>query len=255
MSKRLFEYWFAVGEQDKPHSNIWMVIGPKGGKSDIYISHLQMSGSMKASLHEGGTWQVSFNQEFVNKQIASNNWPFNSRHLKRWKQSTPSESGIEFAYRVLIPSSELRSSSVYIPKDKPINWINPAPKGYAVEIAIAIAQPYIRIDSFGQIRGENVEKIFEIRLPNNGAVYIVRFNVNLGDWFANEVHTIQEKLSNTQGYRFNQYNDLSKIQTRLSAFYPWPDGSQGIVDIAGDTVLTEQVIKAIENNRKGGPSL
>jgi hypothetical protein len=105
---------FALGSRKGPRSTIWKawVHG-----DDAYIASRMFGSDMKVSLHASGDCQWSATDTWVRRQPNVRNA---ERHVTRWHISHPANDEALLAFKVEIPTSELRVLPE--PRDKKKVW-------------------------------------------------------------------------------------------------------------------------------------
>jgi hypothetical protein len=93
---------FGVGTADGARSASWRVWVHRG---EIYVGARRVAGRFKASLHGSGDWRIGFSQDADTQgaaiPVAENRQPI------RWQPNLAAP-GVMRAFRVIVPSSEVR---------------------------------------------------------------------------------------------------------------------------------------------------
>lgn len=136
--------FFAVRAADGRRSSYYRVSVPNGG-SDVYVLAPGLHG-YKASIHASGECYTGFDEKYARllKRLKTFD---GTRQLQRWKLSeTEQAPGIFLPLRIFIPEEELRHLSPH-PKevDKPIEWIEAAPRGGGTAVDIVITEPSAKV--------------------------------------------------------------------------------------------------------------
>ena len=163
-------YRFGVRSHNMRMSKVWRVWSlPRTGKSDVFLTAGRLAGIFKASLHQSGTWQVSFTSQFVSKISDRGTWTKVSRHFDRWQRPDEVGHGVTLALRILIPSSELREGSNDAGAIKPVHWV-PAPAiGLAVSFDILITKPETQVSDWPGRRSMDTELVSRFSLASKGS--------------------------------------------------------------------------------------
>ena len=110
---------FAVGSRSGPRSTIWKV-WVQGNEG--YLSSRMFGSELKVSLHSTGECQWSCTDSWVKKHGCRNA----QRHITRWLVDKPLQNRSVLAFKVDIPSSEIRSQPPLTDKKK-VFWISNFP--------------------------------------------------------------------------------------------------------------------------------
>lgn len=159
---------FAVGSTQGLRSSDWRVWTHK---NDVYFQTAPLGGVLKVSLHESGRWQMSFTSEFVKKMQAKGQWPAISRHMSRWSRPREISPGVTLAFRIIIPTSELRPLKIRTVKT--ITWIAAPPIGQAVEFLIFLTTPATKVTHWPGRRAMRTQFIAKLLLPNRETLWLV----------------------------------------------------------------------------------
>lgn len=119
-----FHFRFAVGSSTLPRSSLWRVWTSKPPKSDVYIAVRHLAGILKISLHESGVWRAAFTSQFAERRFDRD--PTESRLIERWKRPGDLSPGVCLAFRIIVPTTELRMATVLPQDTNKIRWI-PSP--------------------------------------------------------------------------------------------------------------------------------
>jgi hypothetical protein len=122
----LREFRFAVGSKDGPRSTVWKcwVQG-----DETYITGQLFGTEAKISLHSSGECQWSCTDLWVQRDPTRRNA---DRHIAKWSIVFPNDDNAILAFRLAIPTSELRSYPRASGSKKAF-WIGGAPTGSTVE--------------------------------------------------------------------------------------------------------------------------
>ncbi len=124
------ELRFCIGEPTGLHSTTWKIWV---NRSDVYLSSRMLASDIKVSLHESGECQYSRTSE----SFAYTGKPNRDRHIQKWKRRRIyPESGVVHLFRIIIPSTELRSTSAEKKEAKDVVWYMAPPIGYGAYIEV-----------------------------------------------------------------------------------------------------------------------
>lgn len=129
---------FAVGHPDGARSATWKVWTARK-TADVYIACRPLGGYLKVSLHESGKWRTAFLDEYARTEeyfLPGDR----DRAFQKWDRPEPLAPGIRHAFKIIVPTSELRSPSHgrVEAKVKSILWVRPPPLGAAVQFDVSI---------------------------------------------------------------------------------------------------------------------
>ncbi|MBC8468154.1 MAG: hypothetical protein H8D56_01680 [Planctomycetes bacterium] len=124
------ELRFCIGEPTGLHSTTWKIWV---NRNDVYLSSRMLASDIKVSLHESGKCQFSHTSESFAHRGKSNR----DRHIQKWiRRRTYPENGVVHLFRVIIPSTELRSTSAEKKEAKGVIWYAAPPSGYGAYIEL-----------------------------------------------------------------------------------------------------------------------
>lgn len=124
------ELRFCIGEPKGHHSTTWKIWV---NRSDVYLSSRMLASDIKVSLHESGECQYSHTSE----SFAHRGKPNRDRHIQKWKRRRIyPESGVVHLFRIIIPSTELRSTSAEKKEAKGVLWYMAPTIGYGAYIEL-----------------------------------------------------------------------------------------------------------------------
>jgi hypothetical protein len=120
-----------VGTPDGPRSTVWKVVTRH---ADVYIISRLMGSATKVSLHASSQGQWSFTSRWAQEKGI----PSSQRHIDRWTVRQPSSQNAAHVFRLLFPSTELRT--VGPPNKAPsILWIEPPRTEHCVVLEFYLA--------------------------------------------------------------------------------------------------------------------
>ncbi|MCK4632099.1 MAG: hypothetical protein KAT79_02445 [candidate division Zixibacteria bacterium] len=237
MSKRNFEVRFGVKSADSRRSTIWRIWTPRQSKSDVYITAELMSASLKVSLHEGGTFQVSFNQEFVSKLNAGSGFSQKSRHIDRWTRTSNICQGVTLALRIFVPSSELRVLPLDDVSTKPIQWVEAAPVGRGVEFDIFLYEAKVEIGSWS-CKDSNIPKMLrKHKLPNGETLAVVYHEPPVTQVHISAIESLKAQVAKVPPTYPQSEAIKPRRNMRLIAGMTERDDSRVLIEIAADTIF------------------
>jgi hypothetical protein len=141
-------------------------------RSDIYISARPLRGTLKLSLHESGSWQVSFTSEFVRK--APKHFETMPRHIAIWQKPREAEPGVIVACRIHIPIAELRRLGEETGRNSGrVRWVGAPADDLSIQFLIVIAE---RTACFQKWPGEADPAtllVGKIILPDERSVWVL----------------------------------------------------------------------------------
>ncbi len=127
---------------------------------------------MKVSLHKSGRWQFSFTSEFVQAMELKGQWDRGTRHMERWLRPPELGARTTLAFRINVPSSELRRMPIRS-QEKRTKWIAAPPIGGAVEFAILLAARGDKITGWPGKRSIQTNLITQLPLSSGETLWVV----------------------------------------------------------------------------------
>lgn len=112
--------YFGAGSPDGPHGNIYKLWGIDGevhpqGSSDFYLAYRSSGDFLRTSFHKSGKWRTAVTEAAVKAgKIALP--PGADRKVSGWDRPVMHERGFVGAYKVAVPSSELSTGALELPK-------------------------------------------------------------------------------------------------------------------------------------------
>jgi hypothetical protein len=139
--------YFGAGSPDGPHGNIYKLWGIDGevhpqGSSDFYLADRDFGNVLKTSFHKSGKWRTAVTEAAV-KANKVDLLPGTDRKLSGWDRPAMHERGFVGAYKVAVPSSELRPGTINLPKE-PVHWVADPGPGKAVQFVVLLLAPRVR---------------------------------------------------------------------------------------------------------------
>ncbi len=224
---------FGVRSHDMRMSKVWRVWSlPRTGKSDVYLTAGRLAGIFKASLHQSGTWQVSFTYQFISKISDRGTWTKISRHFDRWQRPNEIGPGVTLALRILIPNSELREVENHTGSTKPVHWV-PAPGiGLAVSFDILITKPGTQILDWPGKHSMGTELVSWFSLANNEVLWLVNRTEPVSQEVVDSI--VRARSSQHTAIRLDTKGSLDFTNKNLSAIlmHRVNDGSYLLIEAA-----------------------
>jgi hypothetical protein len=196
----------------------------------------QSGGSMKTSFHESGLYQTSFNSKFVEKLKKEGNWWRESRHIDQWRQTSNIGKGITLAFRIVIPSSQLRTMPFL--EKKEIVWISPPEQGFTTEIAILFCNSRHLVEGWPGQRSLKTNLLLHHLLPNGKTLWIVYREDKDTEGTLQRIQDLKRVIMNQPPTYSKQGAHINITTARLLLGGEEADGSRFILDIAGDTIFS-----------------
>jgi hypothetical protein len=176
--------YFCAGSPDGPHGNIYKVWGidgdvHPGGSSDFYLADRSSGNILKTSFHKSGKWRTAVTDAAVKARKIG--LPHDAdRKLSGWDRPAMHARGFVGAYKVAVPSSELRTGRLKLPR-APVHWVSDPGPGKAVQFIIVLVASRIRHLTLSD-PGPNDDRLHDqFRLPNGETLALVSRCVPLSD--------------------------------------------------------------------------
>jgi hypothetical protein len=198
----------------------WKIWTPKL-KSDIYLSCRELKGSIKASLHQSGSWHFGYTDQALDKYFESEEAFEKSKYIEIWPRPKPIADGVTLAFRIVTPHSATTTPVGQTSKD--VFWIPNCSEGSATEIDIIISPATNDAQNWPGKNRMGTKLIGSYNLPSKETVWVVYWEIALPD------------LSSFSGKAFNFFKGKSKIDlvgANLKAilFGDEQDGSRTLFD-------------------------
>jgi hypothetical protein len=164
---------FAVRNSAGDRAATWKMWNRKGrGKNDVYLACRSLGGSMKASLHDSGSWHVGFLRDFVESEIPDDDPKHEDPYIDRWPRPKDIAPGVTLAYRIVVPTVAV---NIPITEQLPasIEWIPAAPEGRAVEIDIVFTAAGTKVTSWPGRNAMKSQLVGKLELDNGDTVWVV----------------------------------------------------------------------------------
>lgn len=227
---------FAGGSAEGPRSSIWRLFTGKKPRSDVYLAVRDIAGAIKASLHESGQWQVSFTTQFESQLRNLSDSRLASRHIDQWTRPQDISSGLTLAFRIIVPTSELRVMPTT--PDKPTCWVPPAPTAWATEFAVLLSRAQIKVLGWPGKRSMRTQLLAKYLLPNLETLWIVYRTHELGKVMRDRIAEHSAALRKGLREWVISNPNLAGPHARIILGGAEPDGSRFFLDMAADTVFS-----------------
>ena len=211
---------FGISDGSGRRSATWKVWTPTG-KADVYLACRRLEGTLKASLHESGSWHVAYSQKAFEENVQGAIRSQNDRFLEQWPRPKPIAAGVTLAFRIVTPHSAVTSQLGEA--DKNITWLPNCPQQRATEIDILIIS-HSTLVTPGKNKMEP-KPVGSYELENDESVWVVYWVVDLPNPFP-------APAGCGQFYRGRTKEDLKHEGLRALVFGDEPAGSRVIHDCA-----------------------
>lgn len=213
---------FGISDGSGRRAATWRVWTPEG-KSDVYLACRALGGTLKASLHQSGSWHVAYSQKTFEEDVDGAIPTQKDRFLERWPRPRPIAPGVILAFRIVTPYSAV--TSPVSEADKNVAWLPNCPLGRATEVDIIIVSPTTPVTGWPGKNKMRTKPVGSYRLANGESVWVVYWVVDMPDL-----------SSATKGtgrfYKGRTKEDLKSDKLRALVFGEEPDGSRVIYDCA-----------------------
>jgi hypothetical protein len=226
---------FAVGEASGRHSSVWRIWPQKSKsapRSDIYVTAIPLGGALKVSLHQSGSWSISFTQEFEAKSLAEGAWLNRSRHLDIFPRPGELAPGVTLALRIWIPESELRKTPVE-PTHKSLVWVPAAPQGHVTDIQIFITAPSATVSNWPGKNSMKTELVGKFKTTDDDTVWVVHRSDPASSDFVAELARVKA-VDRSGAKRLDSSEPIDPDTPNLRAIAPTDDstGNKVLVELA-----------------------
>lgn len=207
---------FAVGSARGLKSTVYRIWTAKNA-SDVYITALPTSGTLKVSLHESGEWQHSFLSQVAMNYVSTNA----ERHIEKWPPPKPLGGGWIRGYYITIPRTELRYGNEDVTG---VRWAEDPGYGYWVNIEVVLADA--GVDTV--LTWESGILLGSLRLRNGGGATVFARRYKPDAEAARRLGAYRDLV-----YRQGTVADLAMMNTPvLSLFGYEPDGTRGVTEVS-----------------------
>ncbi|MGH7514769.1 MAG: hypothetical protein ACREOQ_17830 [Gemmatimonadales bacterium] len=138
--------YFAAGSPNGPHGSVYKLWGIDGrvrpdGPTDFYLADRSSGDFLKTSFHESGKWRTAVTDAALKAGKVA--LPAGAdRKVTEWDRPAMHPRGFVGAYKVGVPSSELRTSPLELPK-APVHWVADPGPGKAVQFLVLLVASHI----------------------------------------------------------------------------------------------------------------
>ena len=161
--------YFGAGSTNGPHGSLFKLWGIDGdirpdGPSDFYLAERSRGNILKTSFHKSGKWRTAVTDTAVTAgKVALP--PGADRKVSGWDRPAMHARGFVAAYKVGVPSSELRSGPLNLPK-APVHWVADPGPGKSVQFIILLAGSQVRQLTLSDPGPNNDSMHDQFRLPS-----------------------------------------------------------------------------------------
>jgi hypothetical protein len=213
---------FGVSDGAGCRAATWRVWTPTA-KADVYLACRALGGTLKASLHQSGSWHVAYSQQAFEERVQGVVFGRDDRYLEKWPRPKPIADGVTLAFRIVTPHSSV--ASPIGDRDKKITWLPNCPPRLATEIDIIITSPSTPVTGWPGKNSMGTKHVGSYRLENGEVVWVIYWVIDMPD-FSNVPKGVG------RFYRGRTREDLKSANLRGIAFGEEPDGSRVIYDLA-----------------------
>jgi hypothetical protein len=213
---------FGISDGSGRRAATWRVWTPTA-KSDVYLSCRALGGTLKASLHQSGSWHVAYSQKAYEEYVEGTAPKQDDRYLEKWPRPKPIAEGVTLAYRIVTPHSAI--TSPIGEADRKVSWVINCPPNRATEIDIMIISPTIPITGWPGKNTMGTKPIGSYTLSNGETVWVIYWVIDMPDLSA-AIKGVG------RFYKGRSKKDLESGSLRALVFGEEPDGSRVIYDCA-----------------------
>lgn len=199
----------------------WKVWAADTLKHDVYLACRSLGGELKASLHQSGTWHVSFSKGFYETGFADAATRPASRFTDTWPRPNEIAPGVTLAFRIVVPWF----STTVEGKDEvqEIVWVAPASEGYAIEFAVLITSPTCVVSGWPAKRSMNSQFVGSLALASGETVWVVHTT--------RPIEIPPPTRGTAQFFKGASPSSLKEPGLRGVSFGEEPDGSRVMYDV------------------------
>ncbi|MDY0169569.1 MAG: hypothetical protein RBS80_23710 [Thermoguttaceae bacterium] len=198
---------------------IWTRTG--SGKSDVYLACRSLGGTLKASMHDSGSWHIGFLRAFVEMELPEEDPKRENPYIERWPRPGELAPGLTLAYRIVVPTV-----AVNIPISDPlpasIKSIPAAAKGKAVEIDVVFTAPGTKVSNWPGRNAMKTELVGQFVLENGETVWIVHHVI--------DVPPLPTATGNLRHFKSGENIELAGPNVRGIVFGSSDDGSRFMIE-------------------------
>lgn len=213
---------FGISDGSGHRAATWRLWTPSG-KSDVYLTCRALGGTLKASLHQSGSWHIAYSERAFEKDVQGAVPTQQDRFLEKWPRPKPIAPGVTLAFRIVTPHSAV--TSLIGEADRNVKWIPNCPSPRATEIDIIIVSPSTPITDWPGKNKMGTKLIGSYELANDESVWAVYWVVDMPD--------LSPSTKGIGGfYKDRSQEDLKSDSLRALVFGEESDGSRVMYDCA-----------------------
>lgn len=217
---------FGIREDPDRRSATWKLwTDAAKGKSDVYLASRSLGGSLKASLHQSGSWHYAHSPRTFEDRVKGAIPKLTTRFVETWDRPAEITLGVTLAFRILTPASAVVSTPLR-GSQSGIIWLPNAPAGKAREIDILLTSPNARVTDWPGKRSMSTELVGSFTLENGETVWAVHRVVEM----PNVTNLLPPGVA--RFYKGASKDDLEGGGIRALVFGKEPDGSRTLYDFA-----------------------
>lgn len=213
---------FGISDGRGLRAATWRLWTPSG-KSDVYLACRALGGTLKASLHQSGSWHVAYSQRAFENDVQGAIPTQQDRFLEKWPRPKPIAPGVTLSFRIVTPYSAV--TSPIGEANRNVVWIPNCPAPRATEIDIILVSSSTPVTGWPGKNKMGTKLIASYKLPNDQSVWAVYGVVDMPDVSAA-----------TRGvgrfFKGRSREDLESDDLRALVFGHEPDGSRAMYDCA-----------------------
>ncbi len=210
---------FGITDNNGLRAATWKIWTPNS-KSDIYLSCRELRGTLKASLHQSGSWHFGYTNPLENYLEAEEAFNKN-RHIEIWPRPNPIADGVTLAFRIVTPFNSVKT--LIEPGIKDIVWVPNCSPTLATEIDIIITSFEQGNDSWPSKNIMATRLIGSYKMNNSETVWVVSREVPVPDLSSINGNELQL-------YKGKSKDDLKSANLKAIVFASEADGSRTLID-------------------------
>lgn len=192
------------------------------GNSDVYLACRALGGSLKASLHQSGSWHIAYSPRTFEQDVRAAIPGIVDRFIEKWPRPAEIAPGVTLAFRIVTPASAVISP---IEDFGRVIWLPNAPSGKATEIDILLVKAGTPVSDWPTKRSMGTSLVGWITLESGDTLWAVYWVVPMPD-------LSRMKKGTARFFRGKSRADLTDDGLRALAFGAEPDGSRVMYDFA-----------------------
>ncbi len=178
---------FGITDNHGQRAATWKIWTPHS-KSDIYLSCRELRGTLKASLHQSGSWHFGYINS-LDKYFETEDALNKSKYIEIWQRPKPIVEGFTIAFRIVTPYTSV--STPIEPDIKDINWLPNCSATLATEIDIIITSFDQGQDNWPGKNKMSTKLIGSYKLNNEETVWVVSWEIPVPDLSSISKNTFQ----------------------------------------------------------------